>query len=298
MPPVTTSASATASSTRGERPTLIPRMRAPVEPRRHERGGRDYVSCASPSVGSTSRAEPSATSASDAHDHERDREADQRVGDVEPERDDCGARHDGQADVCVGARVVAVGDQRRAVEPPAARVRMPAAIQLPAKPRAPAAARAPRCSGSRGSISRSTDSAPATHALTKIASDHGQAAQRSARALRSANAIASGKAVAASPKLWISRRAARRCPRRRTRRSARSRSARGPAAPSRRRASPRGTLDRRDRRARGCAHGARRRVAPLSRPARLGRVGPAARGVLEVVAGLGQQHRDVRVVQA
>ena len=94
----------------------------------------------------------------DAQDHDRDREADQRIGDLEAERDDGGAGDDGQADVRVGAGVVAVGDQRGAVEP-AARARTdPAAIQLPAKPSTPAAASAARWSGSRGSISRRTDS--------------------------------------------------------------------------------------------------------------------------------------------
>jgi len=43
-----------------------------------------------------------------AEDDERDRKADQRVGDVEPDRDDERARDNAEADEAVGAGVVAV----------------------------------------------------------------------------------------------------------------------------------------------------------------------------------------------
>lgn len=52
----------------------------------------------------------------DLEDHRGDREADQRIGDRQAEGDDDRAGDDGEADVGVGPSVVAVGDQRRAVE--------------------------------------------------------------------------------------------------------------------------------------------------------------------------------------
>jgi uncharacterized protein involved in oxidation of intracellular sulfur len=55
----------------------------------------------------------------DLQDHERDREADQRVTDLEPERDDGGARDHAERDEAVDPGVLAVGDQRRAREPAA-----------------------------------------------------------------------------------------------------------------------------------------------------------------------------------
>jgi hypothetical protein len=53
---------------------------------------------------------------SDAQDHDRDRQADQGVGDVEAERDDDRARDDREADEPVNASVVSVGDERGTVE--------------------------------------------------------------------------------------------------------------------------------------------------------------------------------------
>lgn len=52
----------------------------------------------------------------DPEDDRGDREADQRVGDRQADRDDRRRGDHGEADVGVGARVVAVGDQGRAVE--------------------------------------------------------------------------------------------------------------------------------------------------------------------------------------
>ena len=53
----------------------------------------------------------------DLQDDEGDREADDRVGDLRAERDDDRAGDDAERDEAVDAGVVAVGDQRRAVEP-------------------------------------------------------------------------------------------------------------------------------------------------------------------------------------
>jgi hypothetical protein len=53
----------------------------------------------------------------DAEDERGDREPDQRVGDRGAEGDDDGAGEDPEADPGVGTGVVAVRDQRRAVEP-------------------------------------------------------------------------------------------------------------------------------------------------------------------------------------
>ena len=55
----------------------------------------------------------------DAQDHDGDREADQRVGDRDADRDHRGAGDHGERDICVCAGVRAVGDQRGAVEPAA-----------------------------------------------------------------------------------------------------------------------------------------------------------------------------------
>jgi hypothetical protein len=55
----------------------------------------------------------------DLDDHERDCEADDRVGDVGAERDADRARDDAERDEAVDSGVVAVGDQRRAREAPA-----------------------------------------------------------------------------------------------------------------------------------------------------------------------------------
>ncbi len=52
----------------------------------------------------------------DPEDHEGDREPDQRVGDLEADRDDDRAGDDAEADGSVGAGVVAVGDERGAVQ--------------------------------------------------------------------------------------------------------------------------------------------------------------------------------------
>jgi hypothetical protein len=52
----------------------------------------------------------------DAQDHERDCEADERVGDLEAERDGGRGGDDGEGDVAVGTGVVAVGDERGAAE--------------------------------------------------------------------------------------------------------------------------------------------------------------------------------------
>ncbi len=52
----------------------------------------------------------------DLEDHEGDREPDQRVGDLEADRDDDRAGDDAEADESVGAGVVAVGDERGAVQ--------------------------------------------------------------------------------------------------------------------------------------------------------------------------------------
>lgn len=52
----------------------------------------------------------------DPEDRRRDREADQRIGNREAKHDDdCGGDY-GQADVGVGAGMIAIGDQGRAVE--------------------------------------------------------------------------------------------------------------------------------------------------------------------------------------
>ena len=68
----------------------------------------------------------------DAEDDQGDRQADQGVGDAEAECDDHCARDHREADVGVGAGVVAVGDQRRAVEAVAPReCGSVAATQLP-----------------------------------------------------------------------------------------------------------------------------------------------------------------------
>ena len=61
----------------------------------------------------------------DLQDHERDPEPDQRVGALEPERDDDRARDDTERDEAVGARVVAVGDQGRARRAAARRAAAP-----------------------------------------------------------------------------------------------------------------------------------------------------------------------------
>jgi hypothetical protein len=55
----------------------------------------------------------------DFHDHDGDREADQRVSAVEADRDEESARDHAERDEAVGAGVLAVGDQGRAAEPAA-----------------------------------------------------------------------------------------------------------------------------------------------------------------------------------
>jgi hypothetical protein len=55
----------------------------------------------------------------DAQDHQRDRQAHDRIQDGGADRDGCRAGDHRQADVGVGAGVVAVGDQRSAVQAPA-----------------------------------------------------------------------------------------------------------------------------------------------------------------------------------
>src|SRR5579859_8306237 len=52
----------------------------------------------------------------DAEDHERDHETDYRIGDVEAESDDRSARENAEADKAVDPSVIAVGDERRALE--------------------------------------------------------------------------------------------------------------------------------------------------------------------------------------
>ncbi len=52
----------------------------------------------------------------DAQDHECDHQADHRVGDVEAERDDGSTGQHAEADEPVDARVLAVGDERRALQ--------------------------------------------------------------------------------------------------------------------------------------------------------------------------------------
>src|SRR6266545_8142484 len=54
----------------------------------------------------------------DLEDHERDREADQRVGDLDAEPDDERAGNDAEADQGIDASMIAVGDERRAPQPP------------------------------------------------------------------------------------------------------------------------------------------------------------------------------------
>src|SRR5215213_5750204 len=54
----------------------------------------------------------------DLEDHQRDQETDHGIGDVDAESDHCRARDDTERDVPVDTRVVPVGDQRRAGEPP------------------------------------------------------------------------------------------------------------------------------------------------------------------------------------
>ena len=107
------------------------------------------------------------------------------------ERDDRGAGDDGEADVGVGAGVVAVGDQRRAVEPPPGAAcgcgRRPSYRRSRARPPAPAR---PGARARAGRSAAGSTRTPATQALTKIAATTSRPAQRSARALRSANAIA------------------------------------------------------------------------------------------------------------
>ena len=53
----------------------------------------------------------------DPQDHDGHDQADDRVSDLQPERDDRGAEHDRQADQPVSPGVIAVGDQRRALQP-------------------------------------------------------------------------------------------------------------------------------------------------------------------------------------
>ena len=53
----------------------------------------------------------------DAEDDECDRESDQRIGKLCSERNKCCAGDDSEGDESVGAGVVAVGDQCRAIEP-------------------------------------------------------------------------------------------------------------------------------------------------------------------------------------
>src|ERR687891_2000706 len=55
----------------------------------------------------------------DLEDHERDREADERVGDLDAEADDQRAGADAEADEGIDASAAAFGDERRAVEPTA-----------------------------------------------------------------------------------------------------------------------------------------------------------------------------------
>jgi hypothetical protein len=55
----------------------------------------------------------------DAQDHGRDHETDDWVGEFETGGDDGGAGEDAEADEAVDAGVFAVGDKRRALEPPA-----------------------------------------------------------------------------------------------------------------------------------------------------------------------------------
>jgi hypothetical protein len=51
----------------------------------------------------------------DTKDHERDPECDQRIAELEADRDDAGTEHDGEADVGVRPGVSTVRYQRRAV---------------------------------------------------------------------------------------------------------------------------------------------------------------------------------------
>ena len=107
---------------------------------------------------------------------------DQRVGHLEPGRHASCARDHGEADVGVRARVRAVGDQRRAVQPRGRRGCGSRRRSSCPRTQRPAPASPARCSTSRGEISRAIASYPATHALAKIATTTAQPAQRSARA--------------------------------------------------------------------------------------------------------------------
>ena len=57
----------------------------------------------------------------DLEDHDGDREADDRVGDLGAERDHDGARDDGERDEAVDAGMISVGGHSGASEPPARR---------------------------------------------------------------------------------------------------------------------------------------------------------------------------------
>lgn len=67
----------------------------------------------------------------DLEDEDSDGEADQRVGDLEPEGEGGGAADHAEADIGIGASVIAVGDQGRAVEAVARPSADPGGDQVP-----------------------------------------------------------------------------------------------------------------------------------------------------------------------
>ena len=139
----------------------------------------------------------------DAQDHGGDGEADERVGYRHAECDGCGGGDDGERDVGVGARVVAVSDQGGRLE-----ALTGARADLRGDPVAQVADRSgggeDREVGRRAGIDEATDRfGPGDQAEMKIAATTASPAYPSARRDRMANAIPSGMAVRASPALWI-----------------------------------------------------------------------------------------------
>ena len=146
----------------------------------------------------------------DAQDDERDREADERVSDVQAERHDGGGRDDRQRDVGVGAGVFAVGDERGAVEPPAGAV-------CEMMRGDPVAGEADRAGGGEraevrrrrcGSIRRCDRFVPATQALSEDHHHDGETGPSLGGALTQRERDAERIAVTASPGCGSGRRAA------------------------------------------------------------------------------------------
>jgi len=115
----------------------------------------------------------------DAEDDAGDDDGDDGVGDRQTQGHQGGAQHDAEAGEAVGARVVAVGDQGRSVQPAAGTQTDSAGTSLPRKPMAPARPSASKCSGACGRMVFSIAKAAATHALMKMASTTARPAEPS-----------------------------------------------------------------------------------------------------------------------